>query len=363
LRFFLCYRFRPWATGLYFERAFKLEHELFFVGSGFGTRPGYPGNQDLSSLVESGFPPPDLVVLIDPAGDFFPRGLEKMPCPTAVYLIDVHRHLRSREVLAPLFDYVFVAQKDYVDHFRRLGNPQVYWLPLACDTELHGRRSRTKIWDIGFVGQVHSPARARRLGELAERFRLNDYRRRYPKEEIAEIYSQSRIVFNSSIDGDLNMRVFEALASGSMLVTDRIENGQAELFQDRVHLVEYSDDRDLLSQVEYYLERDEERERIARAGFERVMAQHTYAHRCQSILDTIFGSGTPTLTAKVRHLNEAEVRSGYAQVYKTYVMVEAILEELRLAWQAREGYVPILGSTLLVLAKKLYRILRFPSVA
>jgi hypothetical protein len=363
MRILLCYSYHPNTTATYFERALGKRHEVHYVGAASGSRAGYPSNQDLVELIAKGFPQPDLVLLVDSGGCACPRGMERMSCPTAVYLIDVHRHLRPREVLAPLFDYVFVAQKDYTDYFRRLGNPQVYWLPLACDMELHGGRSRPKVWDVGFVGQIHSPARARRLGKLAERYRLNDYQRIYPREEIAEIYSQSRIVFNSSIDGDLNMRVFEAMASGSLLVTDHIENGQADLFQDRVHLVEYVDDKDLLSQVEYYLQHDEEREQIARAGYERVMEQHTYTHRCQSILDTIFGDGTPNLMARARHMDEAGVRSAYTQVYKTYVMVEASLEELRMARQARKGVALTLGATLLVLAKKLYRILRFPSVA
>ncbi len=160
-----------------------------------------------------------------------------MPCPTAVYLVDVHLHLKEKLLLKPFFDYIFVAQRDFVEVFRQMGNPHVYWLPLACDLEIHGVLPRAKEWDIGFVGQVHSGDRKRRLALLGERFVVNDYHRAYPREEIAEVYSRSRIVFNSSIKGDLNMRVFEGLASGSLVVTDRIGNGQSELFENGVHLL------------------------------------------------------------------------------------------------------------------------------
>ena len=47
---------------------------------------------------------------------------------------------------------------------------------------------------------------------------------------MGRIYSESKIVLNASINGDLNMRVFEALTSGALLVTDRIENGLDTLF-------------------------------------------------------------------------------------------------------------------------------------
>jgi hypothetical protein len=310
--------------------------------------------------MQSGELKPDLVLLIDPAGQFFPRGLESMPCPTAVYLIDVHLNIELREMLVPFFDYAFVAQRDYVDHFRALRNGQVEWLPLACDPEIHGPRSRTKLWDVGFVGHVHSQVRARRLRLLAERFRVNEYEHAYPREQIAEIYSQSKIVFNSSINGDLNMRVFEAMASGSMLITDHIPNGQSDLFQKGVHLVEYSNDDELVAQVEYYLARDEERERIAKAAQQEVLARHTYAHRCQLILDTVFGGRSPSLAATARQMDQAGIRLAYALIYKNYMMVEAILEELRIAWKSRTERARVLALAFQVLTKKLYQTLRFP---
>jgi len=38
---------------------------------------------------------------------------------------------------------------------------------------------------------------------------------------------------------DLNLPIFEGLVSGSMVLTNRIPNGQSALFQYGVHLVEY----------------------------------------------------------------------------------------------------------------------------
>ena len=40
-------------------------------------------------------------------------------------------------------------------------------------------------------------------------------------EEMAKIYSASRLVFNRSIKNDVNMRVFEAVACGSLLLDQR----------------------------------------------------------------------------------------------------------------------------------------------
>ena len=102
---------------------------------------------------------------------------------------------------------------------------------------------------------------------------------------MARIYSASRIVFNRSIGNDVNMRVFEAVACGSLLVTnDLAENGQAELFQDGVHLATYQDAEEMLEKIRHYLEHDDRREAIASAGRAEAIARHTYRHRMGRLL-------------------------------------------------------------------------------
>jgi hypothetical protein len=115
---FVCYGYRNNTTGVYFERALRRRHDVVYVGPGYGTRARYPTNVDLCDLVDAGLPRPDLVLFIEPGIRFFPRGLERMPCPTACYLIDVHQGIKVREAYAPFFDYVFVAQRDYVGRKR-----------------------------------------------------------------------------------------------------------------------------------------------------------------------------------------------------------------------------------------------------
>ena len=74
------------------------------------------------------------------------------------------------------------------------------------------------------------------------------------------------------------MRVFEAVACGSMLMTNDLgDNGLGELFQDGVHLATYRDHEDLLDKLAFYLEREAIRERIAAAGRAEAIAKHTYA--------------------------------------------------------------------------------------
>lgn len=105
--------------------------------------------------------------------------------------------------------------------------------------------------------------------------------------DMARTYSQSKIVFNKSLKGDLNMRVFEALSCGRLLLTDRINNGLEELFTDKEHLVIYNDYEDLRNKARDYLTHPDESEAIAHKGQEEIWKKHTYLHRARYLVETI----------------------------------------------------------------------------
>ena len=109
------------------------------------------------------------------------------------------------------------------------------------------------------------------------------------------------MVFNRSILNDVNMRVFEAVACGSLLVTnDLAQNGLDELLRDGEHLVTYRDDDELIERVRCYLDNPDEREAIAERGMEEALARHTYRHRMERVLDATDGprpSRRPTSSA------------------------------------------------------------------
>src|ERR1700679_1858045 len=207
--------------------------------------------------------------------------------PRAWWAIDTHLDFAWARQKAQGFDLVFAAQRDGADQLRCAGVASAAWLPLACDLEIHGKHDVAKQYDVAFVGHVFPGPRA----EL-----LNLIRRKYPSsfigqcyfEEMARTYSAARAVFNRSIKNDVNMRVFEALASGSLLVTNELsENGQGELFRDGVHLATYREAEDLLDKLVFYLGREGLREKIAVAGRAEVLEKHTYRHRMERVLQEV----------------------------------------------------------------------------
>ncbi len=236
---------------------------------------------------------PDLFVWFESAGEFLPVGLEKLDCPTACLVGDTHTgQIDWRIQYADLFRDVFVMYaRQHIPDFQGAGCERTHWLPAACDPVLHGRIPAGKAYDVGFVGQTHRQWHPHRVRLLKRLIQAGFDVRIESKilEEMALLYSRSRIVFNRSLNEDLNRRVFEALCSGSLLLTDRLppESGLEELFRNREHLVIY-DEENLEELVRYYLEHEAEREEIAAFGREAVLGDHTYAHRADQVVEAVF---------------------------------------------------------------------------
>jgi hypothetical protein len=339
----LSYGYRPFTTAVYFEKAFSVENDVMYFGPPWGDRAGYLPNHSIVDVMETGKLSLDCFVFIEPGCGFFPKGIETLKVPTACYLVDVHTDIWVRELYAPFFDYIFLAQKDYVDHFKKLGHKNVFWLPLACDEDIHGEIKSERIYDVGFVGKPgFNPQHERAviLDMLSNNFKMNDFTKFYPKEEITKIYSQSKIVVNIPYNNDVNMRLFEALAGGSLLITKRIPNGQNELFKDGETLVEYTSEEDLQEKVKYYLEHEDERLKIASAGQKLALSQHTYKNRVDQLMATIMQSETSPETALVRAMTPLEIHAAYARIYNMFRLADPILDEIA---EAKEEEVSVLG--------------------
>ncbi len=226
----------------------------------------------------------DLYFYVDHGGEKVEADIGRLDMAKVAYLIDVHVIPELRLAMARHFDVVFLAQKAYVLPFRNAGIRHAYWMPLACWPPLHDVGPRDRHYDVAYVGGLNAEEGDRRrllMEEVATRFPNHWIGKAWPQ-DMARIYAESKIVANSCINRDVNMRVFEALASGALLITDEAE-GLEDLFEDRKHLVIYHDDAELPGLIAYYLEHPEERERIAAAGRELVLREHTYTHRIQAI--------------------------------------------------------------------------------
>jgi hypothetical protein len=256
----------------------------------------------------------DLLLFVEPPPPCWPIGLERLACPTAAYLIDTHQDLGLRLTYAPFFDEIFVAQHDDVARVRAAGYPHAQWLPLAADRSAVRDPKQARPLDVAFVGKLGDPGTSRYgvLEAVAMSFRTNDIRRQYRPSEMRDVYGTAKIVVNASIAGDVNMRVFEAMASGALLVTDRIANGLDQLFTEGEHYVGYGSANEAREAIARSLADDRERIRIASAAQRLVLTQHTYDDRWLTVRARMTNSNHATRALASASVEER--RRAYAQV-------------------------------------------------
>tara|TARA_B100000315_G_scaffold72268_1_gene65832 strand:+ start:1369 stop:2565 length:1197 start_codon:yes stop_codon:yes gene_type:complete len=104
--------------------------------------------------------------------------------------------------------------------------------------------------------------------------------------DMYKVLSKSKIVFNMHTDAAEgvvgNMRMFESTGMGTCLLTDTGSN-MADLFLKNQEVVTYSTVSEAIEKVNYLLDHDEERKKIAFAGQKRTLKDHTIKIRCQEI--------------------------------------------------------------------------------
>lgn len=290
MRVFLLSNYNPASVSFYVKRALeKIANDLKCFSSKIIEDSWIKCSEDIDvvKLIESYEKKPDLILFIECNSPPFllPKNLDKVKIPTAWWAIDNHLNFRWHKEYANYFDFVFFAQKEYVSFAERYGLKNVRWLPLACDAEIHKDYLIERIYDVGFVGYLNSK-RQKFFTELNNHANIKIFQGLNPY-EMARVYSQSKIGINICAREDLNMRTFEVMSSGAMLLMQKIDAGILDLFTEGEHFV-FHDLKNTQEQIKRYLVNSDERNRIAENGKTFVRQNHTYVHRVQQILNSIF---------------------------------------------------------------------------
>jgi hypothetical protein len=223
----------------------------------------------------------DWYLRIDHGDDYaidWPKSLR----PASFYAIDTHLSHSWKKIrrVADDYDSVFCCHRQAAEALR-----SAEWIPVGCDPKIHAPVDGSQQWDIGFVGTEGAIPRKFYLQALRERYPSNhigaaDYR------QIGQVYANSRIGFNYSIENDVNMRMFEVMAARSCLLTNALGHDDMERLglREGEHFVTYRRGRDLYEQIDRLLDDPARRTRIAQAAQASVTCAHTYAHRLKRML-------------------------------------------------------------------------------
>ena len=103
------------------------------------------------------------------------------------------------------------------------------------------------------------------------------------------IYAGTKINLNialKGIEGGTTQRIMDIMGAGGFVLTNYCEE-TAELYEEDKEIVMFRTPEELIQKVDYYLEHEEEREQIARAGHEKAMNDYTYEKKIKRLLDWV----------------------------------------------------------------------------
>jgi len=263
-----------------------------------------------------------------------PEGLARSEIPTVYFDVDTYAYTHRRIRWDSLFDHVAVFHPGYEDRFHQAGHRGAFLLPHAACLEFFDMPDVTREFDLGWVGQSSGPLyqkRAEWLPKLASLFRTNDWSRPYTLSEVADVYRRSRLVVNIARDDfrqDANLRVFEVLASGALLITVVPSELSRIGFEEGIHFVGYRQESEIPSLVQKYLRDEESRFRIAQAGRLKALREHTYDARVEQLVAHLRLQGTKKL-APARDWSEARARLMALDFFASHGAVDCAASQFR----------------------------------
>jgi len=250
----------------------EMGHEVAHAGPNDLSYPEWKKSRELLSKLGD----VDLVICIE---DAIPDDIELVSVKKVFWGIEDFHHWRRQKRFKNVFDFCFTAFEPCAKQF------DIHYLPYAVSDKIFEMGEEEKTEDITFVGR-------RDYNYYAERMRYLDALRKeikvcwHPQNNNFATYikllSQGKIIWNYDVFSHMGERIFEAVSLGFHLCNRVV--GVENLFEDGKHLILYDKIDDMIEKALYYLDHEEERRRIERAGILLMKEKHTYKNRMLEML-------------------------------------------------------------------------------
>lgn len=333
------------------KRGFSFEHQNFY--NGLRNIPGCDVaylpleraadlgrkrfNRELLEKTE--LEKPDLIFCFMYSDELDPAALEalKKKTVTLAWFADDHwRFWNYTRRYAPRFSWAVTTYAKAVPLYRRIGAANVIHSQWGANLALYRPATvpAARTGDVSFVGGWSRP-RAKIVAALEKRgIAVEAYGNGWPRgrlsfNEMIALFGKSKInlalnpvpgFWNANSLGRLLFRAsgrrivpdihpvqnarawlcrgvrqikarhFEIPACGGFVMTEPADDIESYYAPDR-EMVFYRTVPELAEKIRYYLAHEDERERIARAGYERTIREHSYAERFKNIFEIIGKTG------------------------------------------------------------------------
>ncbi|MDD3313628.1 glycosyltransferase [Pseudodesulfovibrio sp.] len=270
---------RVLSTGSFLAEGFRaLGHEVVPLAA--------DGDTSLQTQVDASGCAPDLVLLELFGNSPIPREISRVRQPTVAHVIDSPLNEFWLFPLLKSFDHVFVDQRSSAEKLRAIGIG-AHWLPLFA-FEPDFRDALPERHFLTFVGRIteHRKKRFNLLKLIANYCEIHQAEG-LGRSRTQTLFAESRVVLNENFFSGVNLRTFQAMSAGSVLLAER-GDGMDELFTDGEHYVAY-EPGNLPERIDFLERNPEEAARIAANGQAECRARHTARHRAGFVLERAVG--------------------------------------------------------------------------
>jgi hypothetical protein len=328
--------------------------------NGWATRSTLPFHvteqqYDITKLVQS-LPdhqkPEVVIVRADSFRNNFPMNIGQLGVPSVLILGDTQhgpstnyfdpiRTLLNYALSEPYDFYVSDHTRHHMHFFIEAGLKNVHWLPALGVMEWGLSPSVERSYKLTFIGHtVCHPSRHQSLRAL-ENAGLGIICGTFGQNDTAEHMNRSLLTFNKSLNGDLNLRTFEACFAGTCLLTDRLapQSGLDLLFEPDHHIVTYESDQELIERTHELLRTPRRAFMIGKTAYLEAMRSHHPSLKVSQLSALIYGGDFPAI-----YRGDAEPRCRFDPTYPLTNLFHRIsCYELLQEWHRQSDRLTILA--------------------
>ena len=226
---------------------------------------------------------------------------DELPTKTIYFQTDDHHQYEKTQPIWELFNLVVTTDRKGYEKRKRGGFNNVILSQYACNHFMYKNLNLPRIYEVSFMGRCYGSRQ-----EFVDTLRRNGVNiatfgmwwgklgnsNRILQADLIRIYNQTKISLDLSLASKgkdiiaVKGRDFEVTGCGGLLLTQDAEE-IAEYFIPGEEIITYQDANDATEKIKYYLANEDEREKIAKRGYERVLREHTWEKRFSYIFSQV----------------------------------------------------------------------------
>lgn len=246
---------------------------------------------------------PDVIIL----DAFWPpccqwENLDKIKIPKVLFVSDPHEAPveKIEYINRNNIDLALFAYKHYISSFKDKISCKIGWLPWSVNTNVFKPYFLDRQYDVTLLGSMTPstyPLRVKIRDELRKRSDIKFFTQKAPssswnlnpkkilmRESYARIISQSKIlIFDTSIYNYALGKFYEGMACETLVMAPLPYDGKELHFEPGYNFVTINE-HNFTEKIEYYLTHKDEREEIARRGYETIKKYHTTEIRAEQLV-------------------------------------------------------------------------------